>query len=369
MGHGGIGGYDMNDAGRIGFVIKGEYSTDETYDFLDVVYYKGDSYVAKKLTTGNTPQKSDEYWQILAMGVDKDLYVKNTDYATPNKAGIVKPDDKTIKVGSDGTIVGAASGFTGTTAEVEQAIVTGELDDGEIVNITDDYDDLSDVERYATKEYVQEHPVTNMFSVSTEEEMTNALNQIHENTPNNGVSENIIITSVTLQKFQGRFFYVTEAKSNNGYAYQEAKSYGLNNIFTSTKRSLTNGVWGDWYDTSGIVDAELSKTSENAVQNKAVMKRFDSTIEVVAIYYTAESKEGATYKLNNPDTLFPQYDKTYAILFHDTVGDSLLGGGTSLVIGYYADSRYGSQLVLNYFAVCAKRDKINGVWSDFVSLV
>lgn len=56
----------MNDAGRIGFVIRGEYDPLFSYDFLDVVYYDSASYVAKKLTVGNEPQESNEYWQILA---------------------------------------------------------------------------------------------------------------------------------------------------------------------------------------------------------------------------------------------------------------------------------------------------------------
>ena len=56
----------MNNAGRIGFLIKGEYNNTDTYDFLDVVYYGGASYVAKKLTIGNIPTKESEYWQILA---------------------------------------------------------------------------------------------------------------------------------------------------------------------------------------------------------------------------------------------------------------------------------------------------------------
>lgn len=59
----------MNDAGRIGFVLKGEYEDTATYDFLDVVYYDGASYVAKKLTIGNVPQESDEYWQIFAKNI------------------------------------------------------------------------------------------------------------------------------------------------------------------------------------------------------------------------------------------------------------------------------------------------------------
>lgn len=56
----------MNDAGRIGFVTRGEYNNTETYDFLDVVYYGNSSYVAKKLTVGNTPADNNEYWQALA---------------------------------------------------------------------------------------------------------------------------------------------------------------------------------------------------------------------------------------------------------------------------------------------------------------
>lgn len=55
----------MNDAGRIGFVVKGDYSSTATYDFLDVAYYNGSSYVAKKLTVGNEPQENSEFWQVL----------------------------------------------------------------------------------------------------------------------------------------------------------------------------------------------------------------------------------------------------------------------------------------------------------------
>lgn len=58
----------MNDAGRIGFLVKGDYSGTTTYDFLDVVYHNGSSYVAKKTTIGNTPEDNNEYWQIFAKG-------------------------------------------------------------------------------------------------------------------------------------------------------------------------------------------------------------------------------------------------------------------------------------------------------------
>lgn len=57
----------MNDAGRIGFVIRGDYSATETYDFLDIAYFNGATYVAKKLTVGNTPDNT-EFWHILADG-------------------------------------------------------------------------------------------------------------------------------------------------------------------------------------------------------------------------------------------------------------------------------------------------------------
>lgn len=57
----------MNDAGRIGIVIKGDYSNTETYDFLDIAYYNGATYIAKKLTVGNTPDNT-EFWHIFADG-------------------------------------------------------------------------------------------------------------------------------------------------------------------------------------------------------------------------------------------------------------------------------------------------------------
>lgn len=55
-------------AGRVGYADKGNYSPTETYDYLDVVYYNGSSYVAKKLTTGNTPEADSEYWHVFATG-------------------------------------------------------------------------------------------------------------------------------------------------------------------------------------------------------------------------------------------------------------------------------------------------------------
>ena len=53
------------DAGRIGFLVKGEYQETETYRFLDVVYYNDSSYVAKKDTTGKKPAENGEFWRNL----------------------------------------------------------------------------------------------------------------------------------------------------------------------------------------------------------------------------------------------------------------------------------------------------------------
>ena len=99
----------MTDAGRIGFLIKGEYDEHAEYDFLDVVYYGKSSYVAKKKTIGNTPQRNNEYWQIFAEGAE----FVGVDIATNEKAGIVKPDGDTITIEKDGTIH-AKSGDGGT---------------------------------------------------------------------------------------------------------------------------------------------------------------------------------------------------------------------------------------------------------------
>lgn len=68
-----MGADSMNDAGRIGFIIRGDYDNTATYDFLDVVYYGNSSYVAKKITIGNVPENDSEYWHILATSPDSSV--------------------------------------------------------------------------------------------------------------------------------------------------------------------------------------------------------------------------------------------------------------------------------------------------------
>ena len=83
----------MNDAGRIGFLIKGNYDASATYNFLDIVFYNGNSYVAKKDgITGITPTEKGENWQLFATGgegqkidVDEELNEQSTN-PVQNKA-------------------------------------------------------------------------------------------------------------------------------------------------------------------------------------------------------------------------------------------------------------------------------------------
>ena len=99
------------DAGRIGFLLKGGYRADTTYDFLDVVYSSGASYVAKKETKGNSPSENSEYWQILARGDAEGDFASKAIYgdgaiSLGRKEGSVV-GEKSIAFGDDAV----ASGF------------------------------------------------------------------------------------------------------------------------------------------------------------------------------------------------------------------------------------------------------------------
>ena len=101
----------MVDAGRIGFVPKGNYSATTTYEKLDVVKYERSSYVALQTTTGNPPTDTDN-WQPIAEVL----------LATQQDPGIVRPDGTSIMLDPDGTIHGhAAAGvdsFNGRSGSV-----------------------------------------------------------------------------------------------------------------------------------------------------------------------------------------------------------------------------------------------------------
>lgn len=88
----------MNDAGKIAFTPKGDYSSTVTYEYLDTVVYDGNAYAALKTTTGNAPEEGSEYWILLARG---GTYVP---VATEGTEGVVKASDD-IGVDSDAKMI------------------------------------------------------------------------------------------------------------------------------------------------------------------------------------------------------------------------------------------------------------------------
>lgn len=123
----------MAIAGRAAIVPKDDFDAAITYKRLDMVLYNGSSYVAKKGTKGNLPTNT-EFWM-------KSTESTKVDIATVKNAGIVKPDGVTITVSEDGTIAGTSPEFVGTMSEYETANAAGEIEEGTIVNITDDYEE------------------------------------------------------------------------------------------------------------------------------------------------------------------------------------------------------------------------------------
>lgn len=61
----------MASAGRILIMPKGNYDASNTYEMLDLVYYNGTSWVAKKTVVGIEPSTdNNEYWHKLCESVD-----------------------------------------------------------------------------------------------------------------------------------------------------------------------------------------------------------------------------------------------------------------------------------------------------------
>ena len=56
------------DLGKILLFPVGDWSSSSTYEFLDIVYNEGTSYVAKQQVPTGTSITNNTYWQILASG-------------------------------------------------------------------------------------------------------------------------------------------------------------------------------------------------------------------------------------------------------------------------------------------------------------
>lgn len=136
----------MKKIGRVKYITKGQYDPTVTYTEMEVVLYEGSLWEPKKETTGNSPpdhQRNEdgtpaenEFWQLFLPGALGDDYVKKTDIAIAptetetGKAGIVKPDGKTIRVGEDGLLTGTSLDFMGTLKELQEGLTSGEITNG-----------------------------------------------------------------------------------------------------------------------------------------------------------------------------------------------------------------------------------------------
>ena len=71
-------------------------------------------------------------------------------------------------------------------------------------------------------------------------------------------------------------------------------------------------------------------------------------------------------KINNPTTVFGKVNTPYMMLVNDNNGDTIFGGGISLIIGYtYKDDMYGAQMVIRYSSKTIRvRNKSRGVWAE-----
>ena len=94
----------MADAGRIGFVLKGNYDNTTQYERLDVVTHNNVLYAAKRDTIGNAPTgEDDDNWKVLIKNQ------VNGDFATKAEVPtLVKVDGDTITKDTDGTLHGSA---------------------------------------------------------------------------------------------------------------------------------------------------------------------------------------------------------------------------------------------------------------------
>ena len=73
--------------------------------------------------------------------------------------------------------------------------------------------------------------------------------------------------------------------------------------------------------------------------------------------------------MDHPTSLFGRKFTPYMIIHDDSAGNTNLGGGHTLIIGYtYMNDDYGAQLVLSYNGKLRFRAKLSSIWSDFRAL-
>lgn len=71
----------MASAGKILIRIMGDWVSGENYKVIDITYFDGSSYIAKKDVINSTisPKLDEENWQLFCkgIGVDEDVITKN----------------------------------------------------------------------------------------------------------------------------------------------------------------------------------------------------------------------------------------------------------------------------------------------------
>ncbi len=68
----------MTSAGRILIMPKGNYDSNVTYEMLDLIYYNGTSWLAKKTVIGIEPnEENSEYWHKLLVITDENFSNRN----------------------------------------------------------------------------------------------------------------------------------------------------------------------------------------------------------------------------------------------------------------------------------------------------
>lgn len=101
----------MAIAGRVAIVPKGDWSAKSEYKRLDEVTYNNTMFIAKKAVPKGTLPKNAEYWSKSIVGGVGAI-------ATTEKAGIVKPDGKSMSVDESGTL---SINLDGTTITLDEA--------------------------------------------------------------------------------------------------------------------------------------------------------------------------------------------------------------------------------------------------------
>lgn len=162
----------MNDAGRIGFVIRDDYDNNVQYDFLDVVYYHGNSYVAKKLTLGNIPNENNEYWHILTAGGVRVKGDAESEYRdgdvniTKENIGLANTEDKsseTIRSEITSENVTNALGYTPMNEDLDTYGQKESTTGSEKVIVNDD----GEVKQVPMSEISAEYEISNTTSDSS----------------------------------------------------------------------------------------------------------------------------------------------------------------------------------------------------------